>query len=84
MNSEERAVMHSHLYSYVEKFTAARWGTSFVEDLIEVSQLSSKYSSIQKFTGEIITQFNSKKVTMQKILGLLINLILNQIDIGNR
>lgn len=52
MGTTEQAVMHSHLTSYVEKFTAARWGASFVEDLVSASQ-----SSVSKSFSEFSENF---------------------------
>ncbi len=61
MNTSERAVMHSHLSSYVEKFTAERWGTSFVNDLIDFSQ-SPIFKDVKKLSFEDLNQLSATKV----------------------
>ena len=61
MSSSEKAVMHSHLSSYVEKFTAERWGSSFVFDLVESSQLLQQ-QGLNQLDSNNVVQMSSKKV----------------------
>lgn len=74
MTMNEKALLHSHLFAYVEKFTAERWGTSFVGDLIECYQVS-KGSDVADMKLDDLFHLSSKKVLRTPFYSLFKNLL---------
>ena len=61
MNINERKLMYSYLSSYVDNFTSAHWGNSFVTDLYSSHQ-KANISQVQQIGIEYIDMIKDKNV----------------------
>lgn len=61
MNIDERKLMYSYLSSYVDNFTSAHWGTSFVTDLFNSHQ-KANINQVYRLDIDYINMLNQKNV----------------------
>ncbi|KAJ1987412.1 Trehalose-6-P synthase/phosphatase complex synthase subunit [Dimargaris cristalligena] len=55
MSAEQRKINHQRLYRYVTKYTAAYWGTSFVHELMRVSEEMNSVMCLPSLTPAVVT-----------------------------
>lgn len=67
MNESQRISDHSHLLSYVKKFTSVHWGQTFVTDLLATNTTEDGFINIPNLNLNIISKdfFNNSKLVIQ-------------------
>lgn len=74
MNESQRISDHSHLLSYVKKFTSVHWGQTFVTDLLATSTTEDGFINIPNLNLKIISKdfFNNSKLVIQFFIAIFL------------